>query len=137
MDPKKKNLIMGAIIVVAGAIAIYQFFGSSAKPEFPTDYTVQGVCLACRAESPLTQGIRVRPPFDCPKCSVKAVCPWYYCPTCKKRFVPPPEKGSDGVLRMPIVPSCPGCKGTNSAGYDPSDPEQTPGGDFDLPALPK
>lgn len=137
MNQTNKNLILGAVLLAVGGVAIYRFLGSSAKPSFPSEYTIQGVCLACNAETPLTQRIRERPPFACSKCNAKAVFPWHYCPKCRKRFVPPPAKGGDGVLRLPIVPTCPGCNGTNATGFDPNDPEQTPVGDFALPALPK
>lgn len=137
MDSNKKNLILGAIIVLAGGFAVFRLIGGSSKPDFPHEYTIQGVCLNCKAESPLTQQIRERPPFVCAKCGVKGVVPWYYCPNCKKRFVPTPEKGADGVIRMPIVPTCPGCHKTNGGAFDPSDPEQKPTGDLPLPALPK
>lgn len=137
MNANTKNMILGGVIVLVGGFAIYRLVGSSPKPDFPSEYTIQGVCLLCKAETPLTQRIRERPPFECSKCDGNSVFPWHYCPNCRKRFVPPPEKGGDGVLRLPIVPTCPGCKGANATGFDPNDPEQKPEGDFPLPALPK
>lgn len=134
---QKKNLILGLIAAAAGAFAIYRLstFESSAK--LPSDYTVQGVCLACKAEAGLTQSVRERPPFECSSCKSKSVFPWFYCPQCKKRFVPPPEKRRDGSIGLPIVPSCPSCKATNAGNFDVLDPEQEGAPAMPVPSMPK
>lgn len=137
MKPAVKNGILIGIVVVAGGFAAYRLYDTSSGPSVPKDYTVQGVCLSCRAEAELTQSIRERPPFACKSCNAKSVFPWFYCPTCKKRFVPTPSKIAEGIVRLPVVPTCPGCGGNKGMSLNPTDPEQKPAGDLPLPAMPK
>lgn len=131
-----RNLVLGGIAAACIAIAAWRFFQERNAGALPSEYTVKAVCMTCRAEVECTQTLRTRPPLPCPKCSAKTAVPWFYCPDCKKRYVPRFVKGEDGVVRMPIVPACSGCGSARGQPYEPNDPEHKPTGDVPPPALP-
>lgn len=129
-------MVLAIVAVAAFAFAGYLFFRGSRQAEFPSEYRISGVCLACKAEATATSKISERPPFDCLSCRKQAVFPWYFCGRCQRRFVPNLER-SGGTVRLPIVPACPKCGSTSTGSWVPDDPEQKPGGaDLPLPAWP-
>lgn len=102
----------------------------------PRAYSAAAVCLACKSEAFITVDFRSPPPLVCPRCGATAVFPWMYCPACKHRFVPAPEKDEQGVLRRPVVPLCPVCGGAGGTPLDPNDESQVVERDAPLPSVP-
>jgi hypothetical protein len=105
------------------------------KP-LPRAYTAAAVCLACGTEAAVSVDFRKPPPLPCARCGAAAVFPWMYCPTCKLRFVPAPEKDEEGVPRRPVVPVCPNCGGAGGTSFDPADESQVVERDAPLPPWP-
>jgi hypothetical protein len=134
---KKRTVILLSVAGVLLAVAAYRLFtGSRATAVLPSQYTVEGVCLACKGESRATQSVRERPPLECEKCKARALYFWFYCPDCGKQFVPELERRSEGPPALPIVIRCPGCKSARGTQYEPNDPEQKPTGKLGLPKWP-
>ena len=136
MKKEVKNALMAAVIVLAiGVVALRMFRGGGGggPAPLPTDYTIEGVCMACKAQARLTQNLRERPPFECATCKKAAVYPWMYCPDCRYRFIPNLEKSENGPPRFPVVPACTHCGKARGTGYDSRDTDQKPVGDAPLP----
>lgn len=133
----KRNAILISVVVVVGGVAAYRFIAApGSKPDYPKQYTVQGVCLACKQESEATQGVTERPPLECSKCRQRALFYWFYCPDCKKQFVPELQRRTDGPAGLPVVITCPGCRSARGEQYEPKDPDQKPVGKLPLPKWP-
>lgn len=136
MEWNTKNLVLTAVSVVLLGFAGFMFLRSSSKAELPTEYRIEGICLACKKPADKTQKLSARPPFECPACKQVSVYPWSFCRQCKNRFVPDLQRGGDGPPRLPVVPVCVLCKSTNCGAYDSLDPECKPVGDAPLPKWP-
>lgn len=135
MSQPQRNVVLGAIAVAAIVVAIVLFArGGAQSRAVPKDYTIEGVCLACREEAQITQPLGEYAPFPCPHCGKQAVYPWFYCYDCNRRFVPElvrPEP--NGPLRLPMGPRCTACRSNHVGQYDPQWPTQHPIGDAPLP----
>ena len=133
----KRNAVLIGIAAALIGLAAYRFVSApGTKPDYPKRYTVQGVCLACKLDSEATQNVSERPPLECPKCRQRALFFWFYCPDCKKQFVPDLQRRADGTPGLPVVITCPGCRSAHGAQYEPKDPEQKPVGKLPLPKWP-
>jgi hypothetical protein len=140
MSPTLKNaLLIGAAVIMLGFAAYRFLFSGGAEAKFPSEYTVQAVCL----ETQENLQIKYKPdqiaPFVNPKTGKRTVYPWYFCLTCKYKFVPDLVPAPDGgPPRMPVVPTCKHCGGQKAGSWNPQDPEEaTPAGVCELPKLPK
>lgn len=135
MERKQRNILLGAISVVALVAAGAVFLGGFGRPpKLPATFTIKGVCLACQEEVEAQHAQDEHAPLICPQCSEFAVYPWLYCFDCSKRFVPALVRPDDGgPLRVPSFPVCPACGAQHFAAYIPDMPGQDPVGDAKLP----
>lgn len=135
MKGEQKNAILGAVSLLVIGVAAYLYFRPSQTVTFPTTYRIDGVCLACKAEQNSTADLKSPQPFECSSCGEKAVFSWLYCNDCKKRFIPDITV-DNGTYRLPIMPSCTGCRKTNVTQFASDDPDQHPVGDVPPPKWP-
>jgi hypothetical protein len=135
MSASQRNGLLVGIAIVAVAIAGAMLFARGrATVTAPRQYSIHGICLACKAESESNHALAEYPPFVCQKCGKQAVYPWFYCQDCQKRFVPDLVRVTPGEpLRVPGWPSCPcsNCRSSRVAQFDPI--FQQPLGDAPLP----
>jgi hypothetical protein len=117
----RKDQILGvaAVLVLVGAGVLY-FVRSRGGIEAPTQTTVYGVCLACKAEGQVQRNAADMPPFTCPTGGERAFYAWALCKSCKARCVPVLEKRASGDWAPPAFPKCPVC-GADVSAYDPHD----------------
>lgn len=131
-----RNSVLIVFAAAAGGFALWRLLGTQSAPEYPTHYNMQGVCLACKAKVGANPKIVDRPPYVCEKCGKQAVYPWYFCPKCKHRFVPALEKRGEGPPVLPMIPTCPKCRGNGGSPWIEADPEQQTDVEYPLPAWP-
>jgi hypothetical protein len=113
---RQVGLIVLAVVVFG--VAGYFVWPSKGKTGVESGTAVDGVCLACKAESVSQHKLGEAMPYTCPKCSQAAVYPWYFCFDCKHKFVPMLERGADGrAPRIPTSPICPLCHKTGVMAY--------------------
>ncbi|MBU0637359.1 MAG: hypothetical protein KKB50_00725 [Planctomycetes bacterium] len=136
MSKEKKNLALGAVAVVVLAAAAFMLFQSRSTAELPSQFVADAVCLACGSEVQANRELTDRPPWKCPGCGERAVCPWMYCYDCQRRFVPAPIKHEGEPPTMPAIAACPQCGGTSTGSYVAEDPDQVVQGDLPLPKWP-
>lgn len=137
MSSTARNAAVGVIAVALIAFAVYRFGRAGGAAPIPSQYTIEGVCLACKNEVRADASLNQPQPLRCPSCGQDAVYEWMYCNACKKRFVPNLARPDpQGPPRVPVVPSCSACGSTNVTAYIPEDPTQQPVGDAPLPPWP-
>jgi hypothetical protein len=131
-----RNLVLGSsagvVLVLAG---VFYLRSTGNARSLPDEYNIDGVCLNCHESGEFTYATEQRQPLVCPKCGERAVYSWFYCPKCRKRFVPNLERRDGGPPRLPIVPTCTEC-GAMAGTYMKEDPVQDPVGDAPLPEWP-
>ncbi len=116
-----RNLVLGAVAVVAVAAAGYLFLRSSRSTAIPQAYAFSGVCLSCQKEGEFNAPLQTYPPYLCPQCGRQSVYPWYYCHACKTRFVPDLVRPVPGEpLRLPASTNCPcpNCRSADVGSWD-------------------
>jgi hypothetical protein len=138
VSQSQRNVVFGAIAVVALAVAAYLFISNSGgQAEIASELRTYGRCLACSYESFIDYNRNQIPPFPCPDCSETAVYSLYYCYDCHKRFVPNLEKiDADGPPRPPVPPLvvlCPQCRGDTVMAFIPDKMGEEPQGDLPWP----
>lgn len=133
-----KQVVLGAVGVVALGIAGYMVFGRGSQTVSIGDrFTEHGICLSCKAESEVSYPREEAAPHRCPGCQQQAFYPWYFCFTCRNRFVPPLEqREAGGPLRLPLGVTCPKCRGTDVSPYLANQPGFESTGDLPLPKWP-
>jgi hypothetical protein len=137
LSPQSRKALLIAIAVLAlGAAAALLLTRSDGEASYPSKFVTHAVDLANGAEAELELRQGERPPYANPSTGERTMFQWYYCAECNKRFVPPPQRGPDGLLRLPMIPNCPGC-GNAGELWSPEDESQAhPAGDHELPKLP-
>lgn len=135
----RRNLALVGLAVAgfAGA-ALFLLRSQPGVPAIADRFTIHGACLACKHEGRVDYKRGELAPHPCPACREAAVYPLFYCPHCKKRFVPriwridpaqPP--------RMPLVVSCPRCGAADIAPFIPGGMVEEPLGDLPWPPWPQ
>lgn len=136
MSSSTKNavLIGAAIVLLVGAAGLYAW-RSGPEVSLPTKYRVRAVCLETHEEFNLNPKLTEQPPFENPKTGKATVYPYWFCRTCKHRFVGQP---AGDPPRLPMIPRCPKCPdGGEVGGWKWNDPDQAnPAGTYELPKLP-
>lgn len=139
VSQQTRKIVLGsaALAIIALAVVLYAVRGG-ADAELSNRFTIRGVCLETGQEVVVTYTVGERAPFVNPATGRRTVYTWYYCRDCNKRFVPELLPASDGgPPRLPVIPACPLCGGTNMTGWTPDDPDQAaPAGDAPLPKWP-
>lgn len=136
MKPAAQKAGLAGLAIVLFGFAAYQFFWRGGGTELPSEYTIKGVCLACKQEAEAVYRSGEEEPFTCKKCGERAVYSWWYCMACNKRFIPEMMKRPDGPPKVPPMPRCPGCGSPRTGAWVPDDPTQSAKGDVPLPAWP-
>ena len=133
MTQGQHSMLLGGLAVgLLGAAAYLFFTRGSSRAEFPTQYSIDGVCLSCKSECKTFFNEGETPPLICPNCDQRAVHQWSYCFECNRRFVATPA--ADG--KPPMIPICTDCGSGRTGAFDPVDPRQQPTGDAKLPPFP-
>jgi DNA-directed RNA polymerase subunit RPC12/RpoP len=134
----QRQVLLGAVAVVAFAIAAYSFFGrGKGGPNLPKEFSEAGICLSCKTEGRVTYPHAEPAPHRCPKCGEAAFYPYYFCFECKKRFVPALVQIRAGEpLRLPVGIACTSCGSTSVSPFLPNQPDYEPSGDAPLPKWP-
>lgn len=138
MEAPKRNILLGSVAVgIFGLAAMLYFTRSNVGAQFPSRYTMEGVCVKCGEQVEAQYDAGEIPVGSCPRCGTQTVYAWMFCFNCKKRFVPnlvPSSKG--GPPMPPVVPVCTGCGSNHTGAWVPDDPERVSVADLPLPALP-
>jgi hypothetical protein len=133
----KKIVMLGLAVVAFVAAGVLLMTRSSSEAKYPTSFVTNAVDLVDKSEAKLSLAMGELLPYKNPKTGQKTMFPWYYCPECNKRFVPPPTKRADGIVALPMIPTCPLCDSRACSVWNPADPEQAkPAGDAPLPKMP-
>ena len=135
---ERRNLMLGGAALLLLGLAAYLYFSrSGVKADFPREYTVDGMCLACQTPARVSAPLAEHEPLVCPACEARAVYGWWYCYDCNKQFIPNLVPSADGgPPRLPVVPVCTGCRSARTGAFISDDPEQEPLGKVALPKWP-
>jgi hypothetical protein len=125
VQENKRQIVLGGVAIVLLVVAGWYWFARASGPPAPSStFTLDGICLACGKDVTATYKAGEGQPATCPLCGKRAVYGTFYCYNCKQRFVPELEpRPGGGPPKMPMIPVCPTCGGTNVAGYIQQDPE--------------
>ncbi|QOJ15344.1 MAG: hypothetical protein HRU75_12190 [Planctomycetia bacterium] len=132
-----RNVALGVFALLALGVAAFLVFGrrGSSGADFATRVMINGACLACKKDVSAEFKSLDIAPYPCPHCRQSAVFPKFFCVSCKRVFVPVPDRSS-GTPRIPQSPRCTACKSTYTQGYYPGLEIQQPKGEAPLPPWP-
>ncbi len=138
MSKPKGNAALAAVsVVLLGLAAVLYFRRADTGAQFPSTYTMEGVCLGCQKEVVASYDAGSIAVGHCPECKTQTVYSWMLCRDCMKRFVPNLTASGDGGPPLPpVVPTCTQCGSNNTGAWVPGLPGMESSGDAPLPKLP-
>lgn len=137
MDQRQRNVLLGAVAVIALVVAGWMFSSSGEDLRSIDQYTDYCACLNCDWEGLVTHSSREQDPFICEQCDHESVHYLYYCNECRSRFIPQLIRGSDGKWHVPRGATCISCESADVSTYLPFFHEDQYVGDIIRPKLPE